>query len=156
MITLEISECYQSHVDVSQVKKAVKITLTQQSVNPDAEMSIIITDDQPLHALNLQFRDIDAPTDVLSFPADFTNPDTDAPYLGDILISLPRAEYQASAAGHALMAEVQLLVVHGLLHLLGHDHAEENEMTIMWEAQREIIHQLGLGDLKIPDGYNQA
>jgi probable rRNA maturation factor len=151
MITLEISEGYQSHVDASQIQKAVNITLTQQCVQLDAEMSIVITDDEQLHALNLQFRDIDAPTDVLSFPADFTNPDTDATYLGDILISFPRAEYQASVAGHELMAEMQLLVVHGLLHLLGHDHAEVNEMTIMWNAQRDIIRQLGLGDLKIPD-----
>ena len=109
-----------------------------------------------MHALNLQFLDIDAPTDVLSFPANFTNPDTDIPYLGDVLISFPRAETQANSAGHNVMAEIQLLVVHGILHLLGHDHAEQSEKTIMWNAQKDIILQLGLGELKIPGGNNQA
>ena len=155
MITLEISDGYQPHIDESQIQKAVNITLKQQCVQRDSEISIVITGDEQLHALNLQFREIDAPTDVLSFPADFRNPDTDTPYLGDILISFPRAAYQASVAGHELMAEIQLLVVHGILHLLGHDHAELNEMTIMWNAQREIVHQLGLGDIKIPDEFSR-
>jgi probable rRNA maturation factor len=156
MITLEISKGYQSHVDASLIKKTVKTTLIHQGVRPDSEMSVIITSDEQLHALNLQFLDIDAPTDVLSFPADFKNPDSDIPYLGDILISFPQAENQASAAGHEVMAELQLLVVHGILHLLGHDHAEKSEKGRMWDSQREIIQQLGLGDLKIPDGINLA
>ena len=156
MITLEISDGYQSHVEASLIKKTVTTTLSHQCVRPDAEISIIITGDAQLHALNLQFLDIDASTDVLSFPADFTNPDTDTPYLGDILISFPRAANQASAAGHGVMAEIQLLVVHGILHLLGHDHAEESEKIKMWNAQRDIILQLGLGDLKISNGINQA
>jgi probable rRNA maturation factor len=156
MITLEILKGYQSHIDTNLIKQTVTTTLLQQGVEPESEISIIITGDEQLHALNLQFLDIDAPTDVLSFPADFTNPDTDIPYLGDVLISFPRAEAQAAAAGHKVMAEIQLLVLHGILHLLGHDHVEKSEKNIMWSAQMDIIQQLGIGDLKIPDGINQA
>ena len=156
MITLEISKDYQSQINTSLIKQTVNTTLIHQGVRLDSELSIIITGDEQLHALNLQFLDIDAPTDVLSFPADFTNPDTDIPYLGDVLISFPRAETQATAAGHKVMAEIQLLIVHGILHLLGHDHAVQSEKTIMWNAQRDIILQLGLDDLKIPNGTNQA
>ena len=155
MITLEISKRFQSHIDPDLIKMAVNTTLLQQGARPDSELSIIITGDEQLHALNLQYLDIDTPTDVLSFPADFTNPDTDIPYLGDVLISFPRAETQANTAGHTVMAEIQLLVVHGILHLLGHDHAEQLEKNIMWDAQKDIILQLGIGDLKIPYGINQ-
>ncbi|MFN2237410.1 MAG: rRNA maturation RNase YbeY [Anaerolineales bacterium] len=154
MITLEISKRYQSQIDTSLIKQTVDTALIHQGVRPDSEISIIITGDEQLHALNLQFLDVDAPTDVLSFPVDFTNPDTDIPYLGDILISFPRAETQASAAGHTVMAELQLLVVHGILHLLGHDHAENAEKVKMWNAQRGILQQLGLGNLKLPNGVN--
>ena len=70
---------------------------------------------------------IDGPTDVLSFPASEMDPETGVHYIGDILISIPRAQAQADAAGHPLEAEVQLLVVHGVLHLLGHDHAQAEE-----------------------------
>ena len=102
-----------------------------------------------MQELNRQYRDIDTPTDVLSFPADFTDPESEAPYLGDILISYPRAEKQAAAGGHSTLAELQLLVVHGVLHLLGFDHAQVQEKAEMWAAQSEILHRLGLEDIKI-------
>ena len=89
------------------------------------------------------------PTDVLSFPASETDPDTGASYIGDILISIPRAQAQADAAGHPLEAEVQLLVVHGVLHLLGYDHADAEEKALMWKAQAEILTGLGLGTIQI-------
>src|ERR687892_74662 len=73
----------------------------------------------------------------------------EARYIGDILISIPRAQAQANAAGHPLESEVQLLVVHGVLHLLGHDHAEAEEKARMWKAQAEILERLGLGSIQI-------
>jgi probable rRNA maturation factor len=115
----------------------------------DPELSIILTSDERLHELNLNYLGIDAPTDVLSFPASETDPETGAPYIGDILISIPRARTQAEAAGHPLEAELQLLVVHGILHLLGHDHAEAEEKARMWKAQAEILERLGLGHIQI-------
>src|SRR5215212_9305590 len=115
----------------------------------DFDLSIILTDDARLHELNLNYLGVDAPTDVLSFPASETDPETGVRYLGDILISVPRAQVQAEAAGHPLESEVQLLVVHGVLHLLGHDDAEPEEKDRMWKAQSEILKSLGLGNIQI-------
>jgi probable rRNA maturation factor len=92
--------------------------------------------------LNRQYLGVDAPTDVLSFPVGEVDPESEALYLGDILISYPQALAQAEAAGHPVQAELQLLVVHGTLHLLGYDHAEEDEKTLMWKAQDEILARL--------------
>jgi len=115
----------------------------------DSELSIILTDDTRLHELNLNYLGVDAPTDVLSFPASETDPETGARYIGDILISIPRAQAQAEAAGHPFESEMQLLVVHGVLHLMGHDHAEAEEKARMWKAQAEILERLGLGQIEI-------
>jgi probable rRNA maturation factor len=117
--------------------------------SPDTELTIVLTDDAQLRELNRDYLGIDAPTDVLSFPASETDPETGARYLGDILISVPRARDQAEAAGHPLESELQLLVVHGVLHLLGHDHAQAEEKARMWKAQAEILEGLGLGRIQI-------
>jgi probable rRNA maturation factor len=81
---------------------------------------------------------------VLSFPADETDPETGRRYLGDVIISLSRAVEQAAARGQAVEAEVQLLVIHAVLHLLGYDHAGAEEKTRMWAAQAEVLERLGL------------
>lgn len=131
------------------LERAASAALEHEHQTLDAELSIILTNDARLHELNLNYLGVDAPTDVLSFPASETDPETGARYIGDILISIPRAQAQADAAGHSLDAEVQLLVVHGVLHLLGHDHAEPEEKSRMWKAQTEILEQLGLGHMEI-------
>ena len=131
------------------LERAAKTALEHEMQSLASELSIILTDDARLHELNLNYLGVDAPTDVLSFPASETDPETGARYIGDILISIPRAEIQAQAAGHTLEAEVQLLVVHGVLHLIGHDHAEAEEKTRMWKAQAEILERLGLGQIQI-------
>jgi probable rRNA maturation factor len=131
------------------LEKAAHAALEHESESLDSELSIILTDDARLHELNLNYLNVDASTDVLSFPASETDPETGARYIGDILISIPRARAQADAAGHPLEAEVQLLVVHGVLHLLGHDHARAKEKARMWKAQAEILNRLGLGHIQI-------
>jgi probable rRNA maturation factor len=113
------------------------------------DLSIVLTDNARLHELNLNYLGIDSPTDVLSFPASETDPETGARYIGDILISVPRAQEQADGADHPLESEVQLLIVHGMLHLLGYDHAEPDEKARMWQAQSEILESLGLGNIQI-------
>lgn len=128
---------------------AARAALEHQSESPDSELTIVLTDDVRLQELNREYLGIDEPTDVLSFPASETDPETGARYLGDILISIPRAKGQAAAAGHPLESEMQLLVVHGVLHLLGHDHAHAEEKSRMWKAQSEILTQLGLGNIQI-------
>ncbi len=122
-----------------------------ESAPLDADMTIVLTDDAQLRELNREFLGVDAPTDVLSFPASESDPETGTPYLGDILISIPRAAEQAQGAGHPVEAEVQLLVVHGTLHLLGYDHAEAEEKARMWKAQAEVMSRLGLSYVKIQD-----
>jgi probable rRNA maturation factor len=131
------------------LERATHAAFEHQSQSLDSELSIVLTDDARLHQLNRDYLGIDAPTDVLSFPASETDPDTGAHYIGDILISIPRAQAQANAAGHPLESEVQLLVVHGVLHLLGHDHADAEEKARMWKAQAEILMSLGLGQIQI-------
>lgn len=141
------------------LERAAKAALEQQSAAPESDLTIVLTDDARIQKLNRDYLGIDAPTDVLSFPASEMadshidaseiDPETGSPYLGDILISVPYAAQSAAKAGHPLEAEMQLLVVHGVLHLLGHDHAKVREKARMWKAQAEILESLGLGDIKI-------
>ena len=131
------------------LERAARAALTHQGQPVEVDLSIVLTDDARLRQLNREYLNIDAPTDVLSFPASESDPETGTPYLGDILISIPRAREQAGAAGHALESEVQLLVVHGVLHLLGHDHAKANEKKKMWKAQAAILKELGLSGIEI-------
>jgi len=136
------------------IEHAACAALKHQKESPKANLSVVLTDNRKLRALNRDYLGIDAPTDVLSFPASEadeseTDPETGSRYLGDILISIPYARKGAKQAGNSLEAEVQLLVVHGVLHLLGHDHAKLKEKAKMWKAQREILIQLGLGDVQI-------
>jgi probable rRNA maturation factor len=143
MIYLQVSEAVTCPVKPQFLKNAAQTTLDHQAVfHPTpANLTIVLTDDEHIRTLNRDFLGIDAPTDVLAFPAEVTDPETQSLYLGDVLISLPRA--QAQAKKHPLEAELQLLVVHGVLHLLGHDHTEEADKGRMWQAQREVLRKLG-------------
>jgi probable rRNA maturation factor len=147
VIHVEVNPSLQTGLAVNILERAALAVLEHQSA--DGDLTIVLTDDVQLHELNREYLGIDAPTDVLSFPASETDPETARRYLGDILISVPRAEEQARAAGHMLEAEVQLLVVHGALHLLGYDHAEAEEKTRMWKAQAEILERLGISEIEI-------
>ncbi len=149
MITIEIPPSILIEPEI--VEWAAAAALNHQVVEDDADLTIVLTDDEQLQDLNREFRDIDAPTDVLSFPASESDPETGRRYLGDVLISVQRAEEQAAAGGHALEAELQLLVVHGVLHLLGHDHAEDKEKLRMWAAQAQILARLGLSGIKLSE-----
>lgn len=131
------------------LEQTAQAALAQQAISPDADLTLVLTGDSQIRELNREFLGIDAATDVLSFPAGETDPETGRLYLGDILISIPRAESQARAGGHALEAELQLLVVHGVLHLLGHDHAGVEEKARMWAAQAEVLERIGLASIKI-------
>jgi probable rRNA maturation factor len=129
------------------VEAAARTALEHESAAGD--LTIVLGDDAQLRELNREYLGIDASTDVLSFPADEMDPDTGAAYLGDVLISIPLALAQARAAGHSLESELQLLVVHGVLHLLGHDHVETAGKARMWTAQTEVLRRLGLGNMVI-------
>jgi probable rRNA maturation factor len=141
MILIEIPESLPISLDPTLIEQAAIAGLLAGSAPASADLTIVLTNDAQLHQLNLQFLEIDAPTDVLSFPSGDIDPDTDQPYLGDILISYERA--RAQALTHSLQDELRLLVVHGVLHLLGHDHADPTEKATMWQLQREALSYLG-------------
>jgi probable rRNA maturation factor len=145
MINIESNQDFPA----SLFEHAVLAALKHQKESPDVDLSIVLADDARLHELNRDYLGVDAPTDVLSFPASETDPDTGSPYIGDIIISVPYAAKGAAKAGHPVESELQLLVVHGVLHLLGHDHAEPKEKAKMWKAQAEILETLGLGDIQV-------
>ena len=115
----------------------------------NSEVSIILTDDENIRALNKKYRNIDRATDVLSFAfRESDEPqilDSENEILGDIIISVERAKIQAEDFGHSFLREIIFLEVHGFLHLLGYDHIEENDRLEMEEEQRFIMNKLGIG-----------
>ena len=141
MIHLQIDEPYQPFVSETLLEQAALAALSHQSASPDSDLTIVLTGDETLQELNLQFMGIDAPTDVLSSGEPV--PETGIRYLGDFLISYPRVAAQAQQGDYPITAELQLLTVHGTLHLLGHDHAGEAEKSRMWAAQGEILTAIG-------------
>jgi probable rRNA maturation factor len=145
MISLQISDqiTVPDPARASALLERAALEALRRASSEDADLSIVITGDAQLQELNRQYLGIDAPTDVLSFPAEETDPDSGEVYLGDILISFSQAAAQASAAGHPVEDELQLLAVHGVLHLLGYDHADELEKVEMWQLQAEILETLG-------------
>jgi len=132
------------------VAQAAHEALTYASALDGAALTILLTDDDYLRELNRHYRGEDVATDVLSFPAGPPMPgDPDAAaYLGDIAIAVPTAERQAAAKGHAAPAELQLLAVHGVLHLLGHDHLDAAEKAAMWREQAAVLRRLGLEEIQ--------
>ncbi|MFZ3080809.1 MAG: rRNA maturation RNase YbeY [Bellilinea sp.] len=151
MIHILIEEAYENLVSLEALEKTGEAVLAHQGIDPNTDLSIVIDSDEKLHKLNHAFLGIDAPTDVLSFPSDEFDPDEQAVYVGDVIISFQRAEVQAKNAGHPVINELQLLVVHGILHLLGHDHAEPAEKMRMWTSQAEILNQLGVQINQLPE-----
>ena len=143
MIFLEINPGHVLHFPESVLEQAALAALRQQSA-AEADLTVVLTGDEEMRGLNRDFLGLDKPTDVLSFPAGEADPETGRQYLGDVVISLPTAGEGARRGGHALEAELQLLVVHGVLHLLGHDHADGEEKQRMWTAQAEILTALGI------------
>lgn len=132
--------------------------LDQEQCPYEAQISLVLTDDEQIHATNREFRQIDRPTDVLSFPmvdfpspADYSileeddslfHPETGELLLGDIMISIPRVIAQAEEYGHSTKREYAFLIAHSMLHLLGYDHMEEDERKVMEEKQKQVLQQL--------------
>ncbi len=118
--------------------------LDRLHLDPECELSIALVDEEEMTRLHVEWMDLPGPTDVLSFPMDDLRPGTaDAPrpigVLGDVILCPTVAQQQAAAAGHAPAAELELLLTHGVLHLLGYDHAEPEEHVIMFGLQDELL-----------------
>ncbi len=144
MIFIELDLDPAPEIPAGLLEQAALAALAHQSIPDEADLTLMLAGDERLQALNREFRHVDASTDVLSFAADETDPETGRQYLGDVVISVPKARSQAQAGGHPLEQELQLLVVHGVLHLLGHDHAQAAEKARMWAAQAAVLERLGI------------
>ena len=134
------------------IRRCVEATLDAEGVTALCEINILVTDDVGIHGINKAARNIDRPTDVLSFPmfelepgnppADwngYLDPGTNVVPLGDMVISLERARAQAKEFGHSVKREVGYLTIHSMLHLLGYDHLDEGEMKRQMRAREEAI-----------------
>ncbi len=151
MINLHKKNSSITEPDTNLLIEAAQAALNEQGVNEEVDLTILLSDDAEIQALNRDYRGYDKATDVLSFEAHERDPETGVLYLGDIIISLERATEQAEKGGHPLVAETQLLVVHGVLHLLGHDHAEAEEKAEMWQHQAKILARLGLSHIQVQE-----
>ncbi len=143
------------------IEDCVSQTLKMEGVDIPVEVSVLLVDDHQIHQLNSQYRGVDAPTDVLSFPMlefeeggqdgsdlqavlNAAAHDGQAMLLGDIVLSLERAQQQAQEYGHSFFREVGYLVVHGMLHLLGYDHEQEEQRLRMRQKEERVMEMLGL------------
>jgi probable rRNA maturation factor len=163
-VDVQIEAPYRSRVQPETLRQAAEATLQQQGLEEPCELVVVVTTDETLHELNRRHRRVDAPTDVLAFPCQTKEEGAfvfvDAPgfrddgvsphYLGDVIISFPRAQAQAIEAENELRAELQLLVVHGVLHLLGHDDQREPDRTRMWQAQQAVLADMDV-EVHLPD-----
>ena len=156
------TECdFDFDFDYEKIAKDVINTAIEHLDFPfEAEISLTITDNDGIQAINKEFRNIDAPTDVLSFPMieysepgvfddienddDLFNPETGEVILGDIVLSVPRILSQAEEYGHSVLREYAFLIAHSMLHLFGFDHMTEVDASVMEAKQREILNILNI------------
>lgn len=137
------------------VRKSCIATLEEENFDGPAEVEVTFVNDEQIKKLNSEFRNIDSSTDVLSFPLGVDgvydiNPETGAKMLGDVVISVEHALYQADLYGHGIEREIAFLTVHSMLHLLGYDHVNGGlEQTIMREKEENILDRLGLAVTKV-------
>jgi probable rRNA maturation factor len=143
-VSIEVNNETGVAVDEAEVVALARHVLAQMRVHPQAELSVILVDEPAMEQLHVQWMDEPGPTDVLSFPMDELRPGTDdeespAGLLGDVVLCPQVAAKQAEAAGHTTQEELLLLTTHGILHLLGYDHAEPDEEKEMFALQRRLL-----------------
>lgn len=153
-ISIEIDETITDPIDIAAIRSVIETTLRRLNVQ-EAGLTVVLTTDEYVRTLNAQYRGFDEPTDVLSFAAQENLPDTPSlalpeealaevqHYLGDLVIAYPYSVRQAAHYGNSVTAELQLLVVHGVLHLLGYDHDDKASERTMEALQEEILAQFG-------------
>lgn len=145
-----------------EAEKIIEFTLNELDCPYETEINLILTDNEGIHELNREYRGIDRPTDVLSFPLvdyetpgvfpegieeqaeDYFNLDTGELMLGDIIISAEKVIEQAEEYGHSILREFSFLIVHSMLHLFGYDHMEDEERLIMEDLQKQILEKAGI------------
>ncbi|MCU1524623.1 MAG: rRNA maturation RNase YbeY [Microbacteriaceae bacterium] len=150
-VSIEINNESVIPVDEVALQRLATYALDFLHVHPDAELAIVLVDEGAMEQLHLQWMDEPGPTDVLSFPMDELRPGTEeamtpAGLLGDIVLCPQVAIAQAETAGHSPLEEMLLLTTHGILHLLGFDHAEPEEEKEMFGVQRDILVGFALAE----------
>lgn len=143
-MSVEVNNESEIEADLERIGALGRTILAELNVHPETEVSIILMDEEPMSALHVEWMDIEGPTDVMSFPMDELRPGrpgspTEAGMLGDIVICPQVATTQAATGGHSVEDEILLLTTHGMLHLLGFDHAEPEEKEIMFTLQRQLL-----------------
>ncbi|HYK71859.1 MAG TPA: rRNA maturation RNase YbeY [Pseudoneobacillus sp.] len=140
-----------SNEEVEEIGKILNFAAKKQNVEPESEISLTFVTNERIHEINLEYRQKDKETDVLSFAMEELGEGeievvgTDQPrILGDIIISIPKAKEQAEEYGHSFLRELGFLAVHGFLHLLGFDHETEEEEKVMFSLQRDLLDEYGL------------
>jgi len=143
-VSVEVLNESGQDLDVQRLARLSRFVMDRMRVHPLAELCVKAVDEATIAALNLQWMDKEGPTDVLAFPMDelrpgLVNEEPEEGVLGDLVLCPDVAEKQAVTAGHARDAEIELLTVHGILHLLGYDHAEADEHRTMFGLQDKLL-----------------
>jgi len=143
-MTIEVLNESGLELDVRRLSRLARFVMEQMRVHPQAELCIKAVDEATIAELNQQWMEKEGPTDVLAFPMDelrpgLVNEEPEEGVLGDLVLCPAVAERQGETAGHGTLAEVQLLTVHGILHLLGYDHAEPEEHAEMFGLQDRLL-----------------
>jgi probable rRNA maturation factor len=145
MINVQIDDAFSISGLEDLIVHAAQTTILLNHINPEeVDLAVVLTGDDEIQRLNRQYLGNDAPTDVLSFPGGDIDPDTSHTNLGDIIISYPQADRQAKYRQGTVQSEIQLLVVHGILHIIGYDHADAESKIKMWTIQRQALSNLDL------------
>jgi probable rRNA maturation factor len=138
-MSIEVTNSSGQLVPSKEVTSLLLFAMTELKLNADCDLSVGFIDDEYMSELHIKWMNEPGSTDVLSFPMDMPEKDGDVVTLGDIMISPLFAAAQAQVAGHSAEHEIYILAVHGLLHILGYDHAEPEEERIMFALQEEIV-----------------
>jgi len=138
-MTIEITNKSGELVPTKTVRTLLQNSLTELKLNPECEVKLVFVDITEMTELHIKWMDEGGPTDVLSFPMDIPADESEAVTLGDIVISPVVAAQQAGTAGHSADHEIFILAAHGLLHILGYDHANTEDEKIMFALQEDLV-----------------
>lgn len=153
MVEIEINNVETKDNEAEIIKKVVSTVLDLEKIKHDVDVYITLTNNEEIHAINKEYRDVDRPTDVLSFPMyekeeiptlKKEKQDDIEEILGDIIISIPKVIEQAQEYGHSYERELAYLTVHGMLHLLGYDHMEDDDKLVMREHEEAVLNKLDI------------
>ena len=138
-MTIEITNKSGELVPADQVRALLTHSLSQLKLSPECEVNLVFVDENEMTELHIKWMDEPGPTDVLSFPMDMPANEGEAVTLGDIVIAPTVAARQAATAGHSTDAEIYILAAHGLLHILGYDHANKEDEKVMFNLQENLV-----------------